>query len=82
MQTALTYIEDFFAKRDRTMTDNNRKQALVLEGCDVLANHHGMAPGMLLEKDERIYILLPGPPKEFEPMFQFEAKPILAASYK
>jgi nicotinamide-nucleotide amidase len=77
--TALTFIEEFFAKRDRPMTDNNRKQALVLNGCDVLANHHGMAPGMLLEKDERIYILLPGPPKELEPMFQFEAKPKLAA---
>nr|WP_106784329.1 competence/damage-inducible protein A [Lysinibacillus timonensis] len=75
---ALTYIEDFFAKRGREMTENNRKQALVLEGCEVLANHNGMAPGMLLEKNNRIYMLLPGPPKEIEPMFQFEAKPLLA----
>lgn len=75
---ALSYIEEFFTSRGRELTDNNRKQALVLEGCTVLANHHGMAPGMYLEREERTYILLPGPPKELHPMFQFEAKPILA----
>ncbi|QCR31870.1 competence/damage-inducible protein A [Lysinibacillus sp. SGAir0095] len=76
---ALSFIEEFFAARGRGMTENNRKQALILEGSEVLANHHGMAPGMLLEKNGNTYILLPGPPKELEPMFQFEAKPILAA---
>ena len=78
-KTALYSIEEFFAKRERPMTENNRKQALVLEGCDVLANHHGMAPGMFLKANGHSYILLPGPPKELEPMFQFEAKPKLAA---
>ncbi|MGE7672601.1 competence/damage-inducible protein A [Lysinibacillus sp. NPDC094403] len=76
---ALANIEQFFAKRGRPMTDNNRKQALILAGSGVLANHHGMAPGMILTKDGRTYILLPGPPKELEPMFQFEAKPKLGA---
>jgi nicotinamide-nucleotide amidase len=78
-KTALFSIEEFFAKRERPMTENNRKQALVIEDCDVLANHHGMAPGMFFKANERIYILLPGPPKELEPMFQYEAKPKLAA---
>jgi len=78
-EVALTYIEQFFAKRGRPMTENNRKQALVLAGCEILANHHGMAPGMILTKGGRTYILLPGPPKELEPMFQFEAKPKLGA---
>lgn len=77
--SALYAIEEFFSKQNRPMTENNRKQALVLEGCDVLMNHHGMAPGMFLKEDDRIYILLPGPPKELEPMFQFETKPKLAA---
>lgn len=78
-ETALSYIEQFFAGRGRQVTDNNRKQALILEGCEVLQNHHGMAPGMLLKTENCTYILLPGPPKELEPMFQFEAKPKLAA---
>jgi len=51
------------------MTDNNRKQALVLEGSHILPNDHGMAPGMVVETDSHIYMLLPGPPKEMEPMF-------------
>lgn len=76
---AMETIESFFAKRSKPMTENNRKQALVLEGCIVLTNHNGLAPGMYLQRDERAYILLPGPPKELEPMFQFEAKPILAS---
>lgn len=78
-QTALTYIEAYFAKRGMAMTDNNRKQALIIEGSEVLANHHGMAPGMFIEKNKHTYILLPGPPKELHPMFQYEAKPKLAA---
>ncbi|WP_391208765.1 competence/damage-inducible protein A [Psychrobacillus sp. L4] len=76
-EQALEYIEEFFKKMNREMTENNKKQALVLEGCTVLQNNHGMAPGMLLIVDKHSYMLLPGPPKEMEPMFQFEAKPLL-----
>ena len=75
---ALSYVEDYFAKHGREMTENNRKQALVLKGSHVLANNSGMAPGMLFERGKHTYILLPGPPKELEPMFQHEAKPYLA----
>ncbi|MEG0471506.1 MAG: competence/damage-inducible protein A [Solibacillus sp.] len=78
-EVAIRSIEAFFAKHQQPMTENNRKQALVLKGCDVLENRHGMAPGMLFENGDRTYILLPGPPKELEPMFQFEAKPKIAA---
>lgn len=74
---AIIYIEDFFKRMGRKMTDNNKKQALVLEGSTVLENKHGMAPGMLLTTESHSYMLLPGPPKEMEPMFQFEAKPLL-----
>lgn len=78
-EEALQSIEAYFARGKRVMTENNKKQALVIEGCDVLVNRHGMAPGMLLAQNNRHYILLPGPPKEMEPMFQFEAKPRLAS---
>lgn len=76
---AMEFIELFFKKRNSPMTINNRKQALVIEGSEVLANHHGMAPGMFIRGESHTYILLPGPPKEMEPMFQYEAKPKLAA---
>lgn len=66
---ALQSIEAYFKKRERPMTENNKKQALVLEGSEVLANDHGMAPGMVLSKSGITYMLLPGPPSEMEPMF-------------
>lgn len=66
---ALSSIELFFKKTNRIMTENNKKQALVFEGSHILPNHHGMAPGMMVENNGYIYMLLPGPPKEMEPMF-------------
>ncbi len=74
---ALTSIEAYFERTGRTMTDNNRKQALVLAGATVLVNRNGMAPGMAVSAAGRIYILLPGPPHEMEPMFRQEAVPYL-----
>ncbi len=68
-ETALAAVELFFKRTNRVMTENNRKQALVLAGAQVLPNDHGMAPGMVLEKNGHIYMLFPGPPKEMEPMF-------------
>ncbi|MEH7418596.1 competence/damage-inducible protein A [Neobacillus drentensis] len=69
-QNALESIELYFARTNRVMTENNRKQALVLEGSHILPNDHGMAPGMVLETNGNTYMLLPGPPKEMEPMFR------------
>lgn len=68
-QDALDSIELYFNKSKRVMTENNKKQALVLEDSTILPNHHGMAPGMMVENGKCIYMLLPGPPKEMEPMF-------------
>ncbi|OCA85405.1 competence/damage-inducible protein A [Bacillus sp. FJAT-27225] len=66
---AMESIEQFFKRTGREMTENNKKQALVLEGAKVLPNDHGMAPGMLFDKNGKLYMLLPGPPRELEPMF-------------
>jgi nicotinamide-nucleotide amidase len=68
-QEALESIELYFKKGNRVMTENNKKQALVLEDSTILPNHHGMAPGMMVENGNCVYMLLPGPPKEMEPMF-------------
>ncbi|MBZ5750501.1 competence/damage-inducible protein A [Metabacillus rhizolycopersici] len=69
-QEALEYIEQYFVQTKRIMSENNKKQALVLDGANILKNDYGMAPGMALEVDGTIYMLLPGPPKEMKPMFQ------------
>lgn len=74
---ALRYIQQYFERSGRAMTDNNRKQALVFKGATVLLNRKGMAPGMAVMQEGVRYILLPGPPHEMEPMFTDEAIPYL-----
>ncbi|WP_248511809.1 CinA family nicotinamide mononucleotide deamidase-related protein, partial [Sporosarcina sp. NCCP-2222] len=76
-EEALTEIQAYFKRTGRHMTENNKKQALVLDGSHVLPNRHGMAPGMAMEKDGIRYLLLPGPPHEMKPMFEKEAIPFL-----
>lgn len=80
-EQALESIELFFKRTNRVMTENNRKQALILRGSQVLPNDHGMAPGMIFQSGGggRLYMLLPGPPKEMEPMFLQYGGPALAA---
>jgi nicotinamide-nucleotide amidase len=68
-EEAMKSIELYFHKTNRIMTENNRKQALVIEGSTILKNDHGMAPGMFLVTEKNKYMLLPGPPSEMEPMF-------------
>ena len=55
---------------DRRITSNNYKQAQIPKGALVLDNHNGTAPGLILEKNGKTAILLPGPPNELKPMFE------------
>lgn len=59
------------------MTPNNEKQAVLPEGCTVLVNDWGTAPGCAFESDGTTVIMLPGPPRECEPMFRQRALPYL-----
>ena len=52
-----------------TMPENNRRQAMVPRGAIVVPNANGSAPGLWLELDGRVVVLLPGPPRELKPMF-------------
>lgn len=59
------------------MTPNNEKQAMLPEGCTVLVNDWGTAPGCAFESEGRHVIMLPGPPRECRPMFEYRALPYL-----
>ncbi|QSX08611.1 competence/damage-inducible protein A [Alkalibacter rhizosphaerae] len=63
-------IQGFFQRISAEMTQNNLKQAYMPEGARIIPNDNGTAPGILLEKDNKIFILLPGPPRELIPMFR------------
>ncbi len=56
--------------KEQKLSQSNTKQAYVPKGCIVLHNHHGTAPGCILKSNEKLAILLPGPPKEMETMFR------------
>ncbi len=70
-------IRSYFNRIGRTMTDNNLQQAMLPEGCTILPNDWGTAPGCAFEADGVHVIMLPGPPSECRPMFQYRAKPYL-----
>lgn len=62
---------------DRKLTENNWKQAMVPLGAIILDNDNGTAPGLILEKDGKTAILLPGPPGEMIPLFRDKVYPYL-----
>lgn len=70
-------IRDRFAAMERPVTDNNFQQAMLPQGCTVLDNDWGTAPGVAFEAGGTHVIMLPGPPKECEMMFRFRAVPYL-----
>lgn len=71
-------IEEYFKNSVyKEIPDNNWKQAMVLEGCIVLDNDNGTAPGLIMEQEGKFVILLPGPPNELHPLFINKVVPYL-----
>ena len=73
----LAAIRQRFERRGLTMPPTNARQAQVPTGADVLMNAAGTAPGLWLEADGRICVLLPGPPRELQPMYEALVAPRL-----
>lgn len=73
----LRQIQERFVRRGRTMPEKNARQAMVPEGATPLPNSRGTAPGLWLEAEGRVLVLLPGPPVELEPMYTKEVEPRL-----
>ena len=69
-----TEIEDLMRERfrnwGREMPEINKRQAYVLKGSEVLPNPNGSAVGMLLRENGKFLVILPGPPRENQPMFE------------
>ncbi len=78
-EDSLARIKAFFAGRGRPMTDNNRKQAMMPAGAVIFPNRNGTADGCAVDCPEKgvMVILLPGPPRELEPMFRNQVMPFL-----
>ncbi len=76
-EPTVQYINSFFQRVQMKMTENNRKQALVPEHAAVFRNQNGTAPGFALERDGKIFICMPGVPREMKTMFRNSVKPYL-----
>ena len=63
-------IRGYFDRMGRVCPENNKKQAMFAKGCTILENLCGTAPGCMIEKDGKIVIQLPGPPREMADMFE------------
>ncbi|MDO4564964.1 MAG: competence/damage-inducible protein A [Clostridia bacterium] len=70
-------IVRYFESKNRCPSINNKKQAMFPEGAKILDNPNGTAPGCILEKDGKAAILMPGPPREMQPMFLNHVLPYL-----
>ena len=73
-----------FAARRTTMTENNSRQADVIDGATILENPNGTAPGQYLDivynEHRKLVMLLPGPPNEIKPLFDEQCLPRLSAT--
>ena len=73
----LATIQRRFESRRMRMPDGNRRQAAVPRGARVLPNPNGTAPGLWIDAGDGVLVLLPGPPRELQPMFEAHVLPHL-----
>ena len=67
-----------FKRMNRVPTKNNEKQAYFPKEAYILKNDNGTAPGCIMEKEGKMIVVLPGPPREMESMFENYVKPYLS----
>lgn len=76
------HIKNRFEKRNIDINKLNRDQALVPENCTVLFNKTGTAPGMWFERNDTIFVSVPGVPFEMMYLVENELFPRLVNSGK
>lgn len=79
---ALEMIEAYFRQSNRVMSENNRKQAFLPQGAQMIPNHWGTAPGLIVNVQNKTIIALPGVPRELKGMFAAYVVPYLAEKTK
>ena len=78
-EESLERCRAYFARTNRVMPENNVKQAMLPEGATVFPNDYGTAPAVAVSDAEtgKTVVMLPGPPRELEPIFRERVKPYL-----
>jgi len=76
-EPSLKKIKEIFMRSGRPMPSINERQAYIPAGSRAIENNNGTAPGIIGEYGNKIYIALPGPPREMKPMFEEHILPYL-----
>ncbi len=79
---ALNNVERFFKRYNREVLPVNKLQALVPEGCEMLLNKVGTAPGMWMEHKEVVFVSMPGVPSEMKYLMEHEVIPRIKKRFK
>jgi len=81
-EKVLQHVTSFFEARNLEMLEINKQQADVLANCEILFNDYGTAPGMLVSKEQKIYIFMPGVPFEMKHLMEKRVFPLIAQQSK
>jgi len=74
-QKALDSIEKYFASRSRKMPPSNKKQAFIPQGCEIIYNPVGTAPGFAMKIGKCLFYFMPGVPSEMKNMYSEQVIP-------
>lgn len=81
-EDALRDVTTFFASRGRELTELNRQQAALPECCKAVRNELGTAPGMWFDRNDKVFVSMPGVPHEMKKMMTDNVIPQLLQKYQ
>ncbi|UNC91867.1 competence/damage-inducible protein A [Candidatus Contubernalis alkaliaceticus] len=71
------HLEKLYSKVGTELDEKRRRQAYVPKGSILIPNENGTAPGIIIDRQDMMIILLPGPPEELKPMVDQTVMPYL-----
>lgn len=77
----VTGLKAHFVRMGREMPPSNLQQAMRIPSAASLPNPRGTAPGWWVEKNDKVIVVMPGPPREMLPMWQNEVVPRLKTRF-
>lgn len=80
-EAAMSKVTAYHEQSHRPMSENNRRQALAFEDGIIFPNHNGLAIGGAITYQDKLFIVLPGPPSELKMMMEREVLPFLKKKY-